>query len=124
MVILADTNIWIGHFRYGDERLVGLLTHNLLACHPIIIGELATGNLKAPRAQTIEDFGLLPVVRPASFDETLHLLEERTLYGKGLQWNDISILAAVVAAGDTLLWTNDRRLDEAATECGVAYCGE
>jgi len=122
MLILADTNIWIGHFRNrtGDPLLMEMLEFDFLACHEVVVGELATGSL-ANRSQTIADLRLLPAIAPSSFDETLYLIEERVLFGKGLQWNDLQLLSAVVASGNSTLWTNDQRLREAALEFGVAY---
>ena len=44
-MILADTNVWIKHFRESDTELVAQLNIGFVACHPFIIGELACGNL-------------------------------------------------------------------------------
>jgi len=122
MRILADTNIWIGHFRLhsGDPILCELLEFDFLACHEIVIGELATGGLPR-RLRTIADLRLLPALPSSSFDETLYFLEERSLFGQGLQWNDLQLLSSVVANGETALWTNDKPLHEAAVDAGVAY---
>ncbi len=57
--------------------------------HPLVVGELATGNLR-DRAQTLSDLRTLPAAGEANFDECLHFLESRKLYGKGLGWIDTS----------------------------------
>lgn len=44
-MILADTNVWIKHFRESDSELIEHLNIGFVACHPFIIGELACGNL-------------------------------------------------------------------------------
>jgi len=44
-MILADTNVWIKHFRESDSELIEHLTIGFVACHPFIIEELACGNL-------------------------------------------------------------------------------
>ena len=73
------------------------------------------------RKQTIEDLLNLPRVHAATFWETLTMMEENQLYGKGLQWNDLVILASVLINPGTLLWTRDRRLADAAGEMAVHY---
>jgi len=122
VLILADTNIWITHFREksGNPLLMEMLEFDFVACHEVVIGELATGSL-ARRSRTIADLRLLPALAPSTFDETLFLIEERALFGKGLQWNDLQLLCAVVANGNSTLWTHDQRLHDAALDFGVAY---
>jgi predicted nucleic acid-binding protein len=121
MAVLVDTNLWIKHFRQGNELLSALLEDNEVLCHPVVIGELAMGNLPR-RGQTIKDFESLAQPKQASWAETRHFVETRQLYGKGLQWNDMILLASCVVSR-VPLWTLDRRLAEAAGEIGVAYSG-
>lgn len=120
MVILADTNVWWRYFREGSEALSGLIEYDFLAMHPLVIGELSVGRLPC-RQQTLKDLHAFQAVRPASFSETHHLIESNQLWGKGLQWNDLAILASVVASENTLLWTEDRRLAEAAERFNVVW---
>ncbi|MFK7912184.1 MAG: type II toxin-antitoxin system VapC family toxin [Akkermansiaceae bacterium] len=120
MLILADTNIWCRFLREGNKVLSGLIEHDFLAIHPLVIGELSVGNLPS-RQQTLKDLHAFQTVQPASFDETHRLIEDNQLWGKGLQWNDLSILASVVASPDVLLWTEDKRLAVAAERFGVGY---
>lgn len=89
--------------------------------HPVIVGELSMGNLR-DRQQTIWD--LMQLGRPplASVAETMTMVEANRLWGRGIGWSDAEILASVVIGG-CLLWTNDRRLREAAEELGVAWRG-
>ena len=44
-MILADTSVWIDHFRVGNVRLSDLLNEGAVFCHPFVIGELACGHL-------------------------------------------------------------------------------
>ena len=44
-MILADTSVWIDHFRLGNKRLHSLLDTGDIVCHPFVVGELACGNL-------------------------------------------------------------------------------
>jgi predicted nucleic acid-binding protein len=118
--ILADTNIWCKYFRYGNPILSKLIEYDFLAIHPLVIGELAVGNLK-DREQTIHDLRAFQMVNPASDEETHFLLKRHALWGKGIQWNDLLILASVIASPGTLLWTNDQRLSEIARHFSVSY---
>lgn len=120
MVILADTNIWCRYFREGQETLTKLIEYDFLAIHPVVIGELSVGCLP-DRERTLKDLHAFHQVRPTSFQETSHLIEKNQLWGKGLQWNDLAILASVVASDNVQLWTEDKRLAEAAGKFSVRY---
>ncbi len=120
MNILADTNVWCDFFRKGDPHLTELLKTRFLVIHPLVIGELASGNLPT-RRQTLKDLRNLPDILPADFQDTLLLLEEHRLYGCGLQWNDLLLLASVLINPGTLLWTKDLRLARAARKLNVEF---
>ena len=120
MLILADTNIWCRFFREGQKVLTELIKHDFLAIHPLVIGELAVGNLPN-REQTLADLQAFHPVRSASYEETHHFIEENQLWGKGLQWNDFAILASVIASDNILLWTENKRLAEIAMQFSVCY---
>jgi predicted nucleic acid-binding protein len=120
MNVLADTNVWCGFFRVGVPALSSLIEYDFLVIHPLVIGELSVGNLPS-RTQTLEDLHAFPMVRPASDSEAHVLLKENKLWGKGLHWNDLLILASVVASPGTLLWTEDKRLQLAAGKFSAAY---
>ena len=120
MNILADTNVWCDHFRVGNPTLVGLLEYDFLVMSQVVIGELSVSTL-ARREKTLIDLQNLPSLPVPSFHDTLHLIEKRKLWGRGVQWNDFQILAAVLLAGDCLLFTGDKRLATVARELGVGY---
>jgi len=50
----------------------------------------------------------------------LDFIENKMLMGRGLGYVDIQILPSAII-GNVVLWTLDRRLNEAATELGVSY---
>ncbi len=87
--------------------------------HPIVLGELATGNLPK-RQQTISDLKDLPMVSNVYFDEAFSLIEQGKLYGKGLHWNDIQLLASALVF-DCKLYTRDKALHQAAMQMGCTY---
>jgi predicted nucleic acid-binding protein len=112
--VLVDTSVWVDHFRRSDSRLIQTLTRQEVVIHPIVIGELATSNLRN-RAPTLADLQTLPRVEEVSFAETLSFLEMRRLYGRGLEWNDIQLLASALLNGLSL-WSSDKQLHKSARE--------
>jgi predicted nucleic acid-binding protein len=119
--VLADTCVWVKHFRQRNALLAAMLEDGEIWSHPIVVGELTMGTLKN-RQQTI--FDLMQLSRPplASFSETRQMVESRQLWGRGIQWNDARILASAIL-GEIPLWTFDLRLKEIAGELGVAFNG-
>ena len=49
-MILVDTSVWIDHLRSGDPVLAELLEQSRVVMHPMVLGELACGNLQNRRA--------------------------------------------------------------------------
>jgi len=113
-MVLADTSVWIQHFRHGEPALADRLTEGLVLMHPLIAGELACGNLKH-RAAVLADLQTLPAASIASPAEVLQFLEDRRLWGRGLGWIDLHLLASAVLS-KCQLWTFDKRLAEAGRE--------
>ncbi len=118
-MILADTSVWIEHFRRGLPRFGAALLQNRILAHQIVIGELATGNL-SNRKSTLGFLQRLPAVKSATTDECFAFLESHRLYSQGIGWSDVQLLAAA-RLSRTLLWTVDKRLASAAHLLGVAY---
>ncbi len=110
-MILADTSIWIDHFRFGIPDLVAALESNLIVVHPSVDGELACGNLP-DRVETLRLLDQLPRSPVASDSEVRHLIEERGLFGSGLGWVDMQLIASVQLLPAGELWTRDRKLKE------------
>jgi predicted nucleic acid-binding protein len=118
-MILADTNVWIKHFRESDAELIEYLNIGFIVCHPFIIGELACGNL-ANRAEILMLLQALPSTPVVEPTELLYFIENKSLMGRGLGYIDIHLLASAIM-GNVALWTYDRRLHEAATELDASY---
>jgi predicted nucleic acid-binding protein len=112
-MILVDTSVWIDHLRNGNSRLEDLLVDGKVLCHPFVIGELACGNL-AKREEILSLLTALPRAGMADNEEVLHLLESRRLYGRGLGWVDVHLLASALLT-ECGLWTFDKSLG--ATVC-------
>ena len=117
-MILADTSVWIDHFRSGDKELRKQLSRGQIAIHPFIIAELALGSLKA-RTKTLALLDLLPHVRVAQLSEIRTLIEARRLYGLGIGLTDAHLIASVLIDPPTLLWTRDKQLRKVAEALGI-----
>ena len=119
-MILVDTSVWIDHLHYTEEALVALLEHNAVLMHPMILGELACGNLKN-RALLIGLWQDLPRIATATDVEAIQFLGIHVLMGKGLGFIDVHLLCAVALEHGAQLWTRDKRLAEIATGLGLGY---
>ena len=115
-MILVDTSVWIDHLRNGNEGLSELLLNDEVACHPMIIGELACGNLKR-RQEILELMNTLPSLERVSDEEIIFFIEQHCLYGRGLGLVDTHLLASCTLA-HTSLWTFDSHLQQVADELG------
>ena len=117
-MILADTSIWIDHFRSGNRELRKHLNEGQIVIHPSIIAELALGSLR-DRAKTLELLDLLPQVQVAQLSEVRRMIEVRRLYSLGIGLTDAHLIASVFINPSTLLWTRDKRLRKAAEGLGI-----
>ncbi len=118
-MVLADTSVWIQHLRRGEPVLVDRLSEGLVLMHPFVAGELACGNLKR-RSEVLSDLHALPPANLASDDEVLKLIEDRRLWGRGLGWVDLHLLASALLS-DCEFWTLDQRLAVAAKNFGLGW---
>lgn len=117
-MILADTSVWIDHFRREGSSLASLLGGRQVVLHPFVYGELVCGNLTDRRRTTrmLADLRTAPVV---AHGLVVRLVERHRLHGTGLGWVDVHLLAAAMVHQHTLM-TLDAALDEAAARLGVA----
>ncbi len=116
-MILADTSVWVEHFRHGLPTLADGLHRGRIAIHSVVIGELATGNL-ASRGETLSWLGRLPRRPEPDAAGCLAFLERYQLFGNGIGWSDVQLLAAAHVSG-MALWSLDKRLALAARRLGV-----
>jgi hypothetical protein len=116
-MILADSSIWIDHFRGRQSTLAPLLVEEQIVMHPGVIGEFDLGSLKN-RRQVLHDLQLLPQIAQASDHEIMEWIERRRVFGKGIGWLDAHLLLSCILSG-TELWTNDKPLASVARSCGA-----
>ena len=119
-MILVDTPVWIDHWRSPLFHLIKLLSDGEILTHPMVIGELACGNIR-DRQQTIRILNRLPRASLAGHSEVIDFIEARRLMGRGIGYIDVHLLASAMLDDSTKLWTVDRRLHNAAVELRVAY---
>lgn len=117
-MILADTSIWIDHFRSGNEQLRKHLNEGQVAIHPFIIAELALGSLQQ-RTKTLALLDLLPQVRVAQMNEVRLTIEARSLYSRGIGLIDAHLIASIFINQSALLWTRDKQLRKVAEDLGI-----
>ena len=91
-----------------------------VAMHPMVLGELACGNLK-DRETLLALWRNLPRLAAATDAEALFFLERHRLWGRGIGYIDLHLLAAVSLKPGTRLWTRDRRLRETAEQLALAF---
>jgi predicted nucleic acid-binding protein len=120
-LVLADTSVWVAHFRATNPALQSLLAMDRVLCHPLIVLELACGTPPAPRERTLGDLKKLQQAVVATTDETIALIERRQFHDSGCGAVDIALLASVLLTPDTLLWTMDKKLEALAARLDVAF---
>jgi hypothetical protein len=123
-VVLADTSVWVAHFRRANQVLQSLLATDEVSCHPLIVIELACGTPPAPRERAIGNLRKLHQAVVATTDETLALIEKERLHDSGCGAIDMALLASALLTPDTLLWTLDKHLDALASRLGVAFSAD
>jgi predicted nucleic acid-binding protein len=117
-MILVDTTVWVDHLRAGDRTLEGLLDGATVLIHPIVIGEIALGHL-SQRQTILHELSRLPKAVTASDSEALEFIDRHQLFGLGIGYIDVHLLASVRLTGATL-WTRDKRLHDTAALLGLA----
>ena len=120
-LVLADTSVWVAHFRNANPVLQSLVAMDQVLCHPLVVLELACGTPPAPRERTIDDLKKLRRAVVATSDETLALIERERLYDCGCGAIDLALLASVLLTPDTFLWTLDKKLGALAVLMGVSF---
>lgn len=119
-MILVDTSVWINHLRSEVIHLSDLLDDDQVVMHPMVVGELACGNLR-DRADVLESLLDLPETLIAFADEVLAFIEQNQLMGRGIGYVDMNLLASTALDGTIRLWAVDRRLHNVAADLGLAY---
>jgi predicted nucleic acid-binding protein len=118
-MILVDTSVWIDHFHHSDEDLKELLLSNQVCIHPFILGELSCGNI-SNRKEVLSLLRTLRSIDQVLDEEVFLLIEERKLFGKGLGFIDIHLLASALIY-HVPIWSRDKPLKRVARDLGIGY---
>lgn len=113
MIVLADTSIWVDHFRRADTRFAGLLNHGDIVIHPFVVGELLLGGVPKG-SDMLDDLNTLPKATVASNDEVQEFIVKRKLSGLGIGYVNAHLLASTSLTIEASIWTRDKRLLAAA----------
>ena len=117
---LVDTSVWVNHLRANDPMLEALLEDDQVLMHPMVIGELACGNLRE-REQVLDLLKRMSQISVADDEEVLFFIERHRLMGRGIGYIDAHLLAATLLGDSVRLWTHDCRLRNVSVDLGVAY---
>ena len=85
-----------------------LLSADQILTHPFVIGEIALGSLPK-RSVTLGNLRRLLPARIASPHEVFQLIERHRLFGSGVGYVDVHLLASALVTPETKLWTRDKR---------------
>jgi len=120
-LVLADTSVWIAHFRKSNQALQALLSADQVLCHPMVLIEIACGTPPAPRERTLSALRQLRSATVASTGETLELIEREQLHDLGCGAVDLLLLGSVLLTSDAVLWTLDKNLRALAARFDVLF---
>jgi hypothetical protein len=118
-MILADTSIWVDHFRNGNPEMVRRLGSGQIAMHPFVVAEIALGSLRDRRGK-LEDMEALLEVRVAQLSEVRHMIEAHRLYSRGIGLTDAYLIASCLLTPGTQLWTRDSAMEKMARALGIS----
>lgn len=118
-MILPDTSVWIDHLRRADNALAAELEARTAIVHPYVIGEIAVGSIRQRELVILmlQRQNQAPI---ATHAEVMQLIESERLYGLGIGYVDVHLLASVRLTPGCSLWTRDKRLNAVAQRLGLA----
>jgi predicted nucleic acid-binding protein len=121
-MVLADTSVWIrflgNHQPYAKEldRLLGL---DEVVGHAMVFGELLIGDLGG-RSKLLTAYAQIHQADTVAHPEVVTFVRARRLFGRGLGWVDVHLLASAIVQRHQL-WTADTRFAAVASELGIAH---
>lgn len=118
--VLVDTSVWIDHFRRRNAALVDLLERDLVATHPLVVGEIACAT-PPDRLRTLTGLASLQHAQQASMREVMAFIERERLFGLGCGLVDLLLLASTLMTPGLELWTLDRRLSALTQRFGMLH---
>jgi len=120
-LVLADTSVWIAHFRKHNTALQILLSADQVLCHPMLLFEIACGTPPAPRERTLNDLRQLRSATVANTEEILALIARERLHDSGCGAVDLLLLGSVLLTPEAVLWTLDKNLAALAARFEISF---
>lgn len=121
-MVLVDTSVWIRFLAnrapYAAEldRLLGL---DEVTGHELVYGELLIGD-RGGRSKLLAAYDRTHQSAIVPHRDVVAFVRDRHLYGRGVGWIDVHLLASAIV-GRCQLWTADPRFSAVADELGVGY---
>ncbi len=121
-MVLVDTSVWIrflasrAPYALELDRLLGL---DEVAGHELVYGELLIGD-PGGRSKLLAAYEQMHQASTVPHREVVAFVRDRHLYGRGVGWIDMHLLASAIV-GRLQLWTVDPRFVAVAQGLGVAY---
>lgn len=118
-MILADTSVWVDHFRNGNAEFSDRLNNAEICIHDFILGEIALGSIQN-RPVILSLLDHLPKAKLATHKEIMAMIERQMLYSKGIGYVDVHLIASCLLDAHVSLWTLDRRLKSVASSLSIS----
>jgi predicted nucleic acid-binding protein len=121
-MVLVDTSVWI---RFLANRapyamaLDKLLSIGEVTGHELVYGELLIGD-RGGRRTLLAAYEQMHQASLVPHSDVVTFVRDRGLYGRGVGWIDIHLLASALV-GRLQLWTADPRFAALAKQLGVGY---
>jgi predicted nucleic acid-binding protein len=87
-----------------------------------VIGEIALGHLRS-RDRVLVELRKLRTAEVASDPELLRFIERHKLFGRGVGYIDVHLVASAILTDNCALWTRDKRLRGIAEQIGAVAKG-
>jgi predicted nucleic acid-binding protein len=121
-MVLVDTSMWIrflaGQAPFAAEldRLLGL---GEVSGHELVYGEILIGD-RGGRGKLLASCERMHQATMVPHREVVAFARHRELYGRGMRWIDVHLLASAIV-GRLQLWTADARFSAVAHQFDFAY---
>jgi hypothetical protein len=121
-MVLADSSVWIDHFRGTLDGVDALLDARSILMHDHVLGELALGSLR-DRGKTLLDLANLPRAPLATDAEVMVFIDSRRIFTRGIGYCEAHLLASAILGKPIMIWTQDMKLAAVAAALGVSFAG-
>ena len=121
-MVLVDTSVWIRFLAGREPYATGLdelLRRDEVAGHDMVFGELLIGD-RGGRANLLGAYAQMQHCDTVPHDEVVGFVRHRRLFGRGVGWIDLHLLASAVVGG-LELWTADQDFASVAAELRIAF---